>query len=398
MDEKLKIAIIRGRNLNKWEMQNYEKIKFEFNITCFTSVFNRFNINGLSFPVKKSFCFDEIFDYIPGYQRFVRNDILNKKFKNLLIKYTCSDYLFNLENNLKNFDIVHTAEIYNAYTIQAVEAKKKGIIKKLIVTVWENIPYYEHLLKYDLDIVQINKNVDKFLVVSSRAAFALQIKGIESKKIEILKPGVNLNKFFPYKNKADVRKKLKFHDNSFVILSIARYDWGKGLQDLICAIALLASKKPSMRKIIKVILIGQGKLYSFLKKITYKFSVQDVIQFINHIPYEETTDWYNLADLFVLPSTIERGWQEQYGMVLVEAQACGLPVISTMTGSISEVLPEEAPKFPPSDFHSLAQLIEDLVMNPNKLSLISKACYKNALEQYDSIDFDKKIKTIYNNI
>ena len=398
MDEKLKIAIIRGRNLNKWEMQNYEKIKFEFNITCFTSVFNRFNINGFSFPVKKSFCFDEIFDYIPGYQRFVRNDILNKKFKNLLIKYTCSDYLFNLENNLKNFDIVHTAEIYNAYTIQAVEAKKKGIIKKLIVTVWENIPYYEHLLKYDLDIVQINKYVDKFLVVSSRASFALQIKGIESKKIEILKPGVNLNKFFPYKNKVDVRKKLKFHDNSFVILSIARYDWGKGLQDLICAIALLASKKPSMRKIIKVILIGQGKLHSFLKKITYKFSVQDVIQFINHIPYEETTDWYNLADLFVLPSTIERGWQEQYGMVLVEAQACGLPVISTMTGSISEVLPEEAPKFPPSDFHSLAQLIEDLVMNPKKLSLISKACYKNALEQYDSIDFDKKIKTIYNNI
>ena len=398
MDEKLKIAFIRGRNLNKWEMQNYEKIKFEFNITCFTSVFNRFNINGFSFPVKKSFCFDEIFDYIPGYQRFVRNDILNKKFKNILIKYTCSDYLFNLENNLKNFDIVHTAEIYNAYTIQAVEAKKKGIIKKLIVTVWENIPYYEHLLKYDLDIVQINKYVDKFLVVSSRASFALQIKGIESQKIEILKPGVNLNKFFPYKNKADVRKKLKFHDNSFIILSIARYDWGKGLQDLICAIALLASKKPSMRKIIKVILIGQGKLYSFLKKITYKFSVQDVIQFINHIPYEETTDWYNLADLFVLPSTIERGWQEQYGMVLVEAQACGLPVISTMTGSISEVLPEEAPKFPPSDFHSLAQLIEDLVMNPNKLCLISKACYKNALEQYDSIDFDKKIKTIYNNI
>ena len=107
------------------------------------------------------------------------------------------------------------------------------------------------MLKYDLDIVQINKNVDKFLVVSSRAASALQIKGIESKKIEILKPGVNLNKFFPYKNKVDVRKKLKFHDNSFVILSIARYDWGKGLQDLICAIALLASKKPSMRKIIK---------------------------------------------------------------------------------------------------------------------------------------------------
>ena len=398
MDEKLKIAIIRGRNLNKWEMQNYENLKFDFNITCFTSVFNRFNINELSFPVKKSFCFDEIFDYIPGYQKFVRNDILNKKFKNLLIKYTCSDYLFNLENNLKNFDIVHTAEIYNAYTLQAVEAKKKGIIKNLIVTVWENIPYYEHLLKYDLDIIQINKNVDKFLVVSSRAASALQIKGIELKKIEILKPGVNLNKFFPYKNKTDVRKKLKFHENSFVILSIARYDWGKGLQDLICAIALLASKKPSMRKIIKVILIGQGKLYSFLNKITYKFSVQDVIRFINHIPYEETTDWYNSADLFVLPSTIERGWQEQYGMVMVEAQACGLPVISSMTGSISEVLPEEAPKFPPSDFQSLAQLIEELVMNPNKLSLISKTCYKNALEQYDSIDFDKKIKTIYNNI
>ena len=47
---------------------------------------------------------------------------------------------------------------------------------------WENIPYYEDLLNFDIDIEQINKNVDKFLVVSSRAAFALQIKGIESKK------------------------------------------------------------------------------------------------------------------------------------------------------------------------------------------------------------------------
>ena len=65
MDEKLKIAIIRGRNLNKWEMQNYEKIKFEFNITCFTSVFNRFNINGLSFPVKKSFV---LMKYLITYQ------------------------------------------------------------------------------------------------------------------------------------------------------------------------------------------------------------------------------------------------------------------------------------------------------------------------------------------
>ena len=161
---------------------------------------------------------------------------------------------------------------------------------------------------------------------------------------------------------------------------------------------MIINRKPSLKKIIKVNLIGHGKLQIFLEKLVTKYSLQDIVQFNNYIPYKETIKWYQASDLFILPSTLEHGWQEQFGMVLVEAQACGLPVISTMTGSISEVLPNSCPKFPPSDFYSLAELIDELVFNPAKLKKIGELCYQNALTQYDSEKFGKKINKIYQNL
>src|SRR5581483_1784343 len=55
--------------------------------------------------------------------------------------FTDAHYLLGLEENLKGYDLVHTAETYFHYTQQAIEAKQKGQVKKVIATVLENIPF-----------------------------------------------------------------------------------------------------------------------------------------------------------------------------------------------------------------------------------------------------------------
>ena len=270
MDKKIKIALVRGRNLNKWEMQNYENIIKKYDITGFTSILNRFDTSEVKFSIKKLFCFDELLDYIPGYQKLIRLLPIYNRIQNLLINYTCSDYLVRLENNLKGFDIVHTAELYNAYTIQAINAKRKGYISKVVVTVWENIPYYDDLLKYDLNVDYILNNIDKFLVVSLRSASVLIIAGVKPQKIEVIKPGINLKNFQPSLKKNELKNKLNLNTESFNILTIARYDWGKGIQDLICSIAMIINRKPSLKKNYQSQFDRSWKTSKFFRKISYE--------------------------------------------------------------------------------------------------------------------------------
>lgn len=69
---KKKIAIIRGPNLNKWEMQNYEPLSGEFDITGYTTFRHLYDINSIKFPVKKLHSISEFFQgIIPKYRTIV---------------------------------------------------------------------------------------------------------------------------------------------------------------------------------------------------------------------------------------------------------------------------------------------------------------------------------------
>src|SRR3990172_12886687 len=123
---KKKIAIVRGKFLNRYEMQFFEPLIRDFDITAFgslTSFHDRFR-----FPVVKLPSPMDLPDF--PYKMSVLNRLL-----------TDAHYLVGLEEKLRGFDLVHTAETYFHYTQQCLNAKRKGYVKKVIATVLENIPF-----------------------------------------------------------------------------------------------------------------------------------------------------------------------------------------------------------------------------------------------------------------
>jgi hypothetical protein len=123
---KPRIAIVRGKFLNAYEMQFYNPLAKTYELTGFGSLTSYHD--SFSFPVKKLMSPMDIPDFP------YRLPILNRLFSD-------AHYLYGLEHDLRGFDLVHTAETYFHYTQQCLNAKKMGYVKKVIATVLENIPF-----------------------------------------------------------------------------------------------------------------------------------------------------------------------------------------------------------------------------------------------------------------
>src|SRR6266571_2942975 len=108
---KKKIAIVRGKFLNHYEMQSYEPLAEDYDITAFGSLI----------PFHSNFSF-------PTVKHFSPLDLPSFPYKMQLLNRVCKDaqYLCGLESGLQGFDIVHTAETYFHFTNQCLLAKRKG--------------------------------------------------------------------------------------------------------------------------------------------------------------------------------------------------------------------------------------------------------------------------------
>src|SRR5437773_10078470 len=116
----MKVAIVRGKFLNKYEMQFFEPLARKFDITAFGSLTSYHD--AFVFPTVKLLSPMDIPDFP------YKMSILNRMFID-------AHYLVGLEGKLRGFDLVHTAETYFHYTQQCLDAKKKGYVKKVIATV-----------------------------------------------------------------------------------------------------------------------------------------------------------------------------------------------------------------------------------------------------------------------
>ena len=122
----MKVAVIRGKYLNQFEMQNYEPIALRANITAFAS--QKPLDQDFNFPLIKLFSPMDL----PEFPK--KMPILNRIFTDAL-------YLPGLEAKLKGYDLAHSRETYFRITQQAINAKERGWVKKVLVTTSETIPF-----------------------------------------------------------------------------------------------------------------------------------------------------------------------------------------------------------------------------------------------------------------
>lgn len=359
----MKISIVRGAFLNPYELQNYSPLKDDFDITAISS---KHPISDkIDLPLKKLWSPTD-FPNIP-----FKFQILNRLF-------TDAHILFGLDSVIRGSDIVHVAETYYGYTHQVIMAKRRGEIKRIISTVWETIPHNNEGIRGRKQFKKYAyENVDKFLAITNKAKAALIKEGVNEQKIEVVKLGIDTQKFKP-KPKKDKRYTR--------ILCVARLVPEKGVLDLLEAFHEIYKKNDH----VWLTFIGDGPLKKDLqgyKNITVKT-----------VPYSRIHNEYQAADIFCLPSRKTRTWEEQYGMSLIEAMATGLPVVTTDTGAIPEVCGSSAFYFKPGNKIALKKNLEYLIYNQDIRKSMGKASRALVEKEYDRQKVARRIGEIYKQI
>jgi alpha-maltose-1-phosphate synthase len=370
----MKVGLIRGAYLSQFEMQTYEHLLDRVDFEAYHIRINRFPTAIIKVPIKRVACIDDPFAMV--------SPKLGYYFDLFLQATNGLDYYhLGLEKVLADKDIAHTMETFNAFSWQALRAKER-YGTKLVVTVWENRPYAaerfaaKRRMKYE-----VLHGADLFLAMTPRAARCLELEGADPEKIRVLPPGINTERFQPRPKPAEWQKKLGLQPDDFVFLSVAALRWEKGVADILHAFKRLTLAAPNRR--LKLIFAGSGPEKNRLHKLAERIGLCDRVIF-TRFPYEEMHAAYNLADVFLLASTARPGWLEQFGYVLTEALASGTPIITTIHGSIPEVVGEAALLAPPSDFLGLSDAMKRLLEDSWERERLARAGRARAEAEYDS--------------
>ncbi|GAH59092.1 unnamed protein product, partial [marine sediment metagenome] len=154
-------------------------------------------------------------------------------------------------------------------------------------------------------------------------------------------------------------------------------------------------------KKIEYIIAGEGPLRNELEGLVSKFKIEKYVKFLGAVEQKEVLKLYQQAHIFVLPSvTASNRDQEGIPVVLMEAQATGLPVISTYHSGIPEGVLDGKSSFlvPEKDVDALAEKIEYLIEHPEIWADMGKTGRKYVEEKYDINKLNQKVVEIYQNL
>lgn len=350
------IYIIRASHTNEFELQNYNGIDA-------TVVSSQNPLTNTSLPVIKLWSLTDL----PNFP--FRKQIFNRLFGGEQWLIGLERYIASQSNESIHRTVLHTAETYTPYTHQAVQLRKKGLISKLVCTCWETIPHnnekFARLRKWKKESY---KYIDIFHTPTELAKSALIKEGVDPSKIIVIPYGVDLSRFKPAANKTKNLRPL--------ILTVARLEKEKGIETLEQVAAALSD--------FDFLVIGSGSYQS--KGTNVKTAT---------VPYTQIHKIYQSADLFFLPSESTKTWEEQYGMALIEAMATGLPIVTTNSGAIGEVVEEAGSIVEQKNVDKLVKTIKKILNSPDEKTKYSKISLVRARSLYDAKIVSKKLAKLY---
>ena len=187
------------------------------------------------------------------------------------------------------------------------------------------------------------------------------------KKPAVIPNGVDLKRFYP------AEKNEKKKSASSVILTLSRIDNKKGLEYAIESMTKIHTKFPTA----KLMIVGDGEYRSELEKLVEKNMLSATVEFPGLIPNSEVPAYLRNADLFLLPSLYEG-----LPLTLLEAMACGLPIISTPVSIAPEIIAtwKNGYIIPFKSPDAISESVIDLLSNPDKRRQCSENSYRAAKE------------------
>lgn len=180
---------------------------------------------------------------------------------------------------------------------------------------------------------QVAASADRLIANTADEARALRESyGACARRTEVVRPGVDLGTFGPGGGRAQARARLGLPADAFVPMYAGRIQPLKGPDVMVRAIAELLSAAPWLRPRTVVPVVG-GHSGSGPRdgawELARELRVADVLRLSPPVPQRELAQWYRAADVLVVPSR-----SESFGLVALEAQACGTPVLAAAVGGL----------------------------------------------------------------
>ena len=198
--------------------------------------------------------------------------------------------------------------------------------------------------------------------------------------VYVVPPGVDLSTYKLNGGKKASRKKLKIADDALMLAFVGRIQPHKGPEVLIRAVAEMLKHTPVLRSKLKTIIMGGASGNGSqeperLRSIAQFLGVSDVIEFMPPVPHEELSDWYRASDLVCVPS-----YSESFGLVALEAQACGTPVVATAIGGLRTAVADgiSGSLVDGHDPRAWSAVISRLLMEPERRLLLSMGAVEHA--------------------
>jgi len=212
-----------------------------------------------------------------------------------------------------------------------------------------------------------------------------------SQKFQVLPNGVNIDYFKPKPKEFQLISRYNLSDKK-IILFVGALDsshYFKGVNYLLKAFEILNRADTAL------IIVGEGDLKSVYQNLAESFGLGDKVIFTGYIPDEELVRYYNLCDIFVLPSVDKT---EAFGMVLLEAMACGKPVIGTDLPGVRKVVQREinGRLVKPKNSQQLAYKLNLLLNDKNMRVAYGQNGRAIVEKEYSWINITKRLIEIYN--
>lgn len=182
------------------------------------------------------------------------------------------------------------------------------------------------------------RHADRVIANSEFTRDELVKMNVRPECITLIYPGVDVERYRPGLPCDDLKQRIGLAPGEQLILSVGRLSRRKGFDRVVCSLPGLAE----LGLMVRYAIIGIGEDHDYLFKLAFELGVADRVHLLGHVSTEDLPRWYNACDVFAMPNREIDGDTEGFGMVFLEAAACGKPVIAGTAGGTGAAVAHEA--------------------------------------------------------
>lgn len=210
------------------------------------------------------------------------------------------------------------------------------------------------------------RRADGWIAFGESVKAALEIRaGYPERPCRVIPPGVDVGAFTPDRDAgARIRRSLGWSDSARIVGYVGRFVPQKGLRTLCAALERVTGPWHA-------VFVGGGPLEGELREFERRHGSS--VRLVTGVPHDRVPEWLNAMTLVCLPSQTTPRWREQFGRILIEAMACGVPVVASDSGEMPFVVGDAGTIVPEGNVDAWTTALERLLGDDTERRRLSAA-------------------------